>query len=69
MEEHPGILFHAEAVVHLAVETIGLPPGKVRVALGYWAAYPEEIEQQIHDADEAGRLAEELRRRERRPLS
>ena len=61
--------FDAEAVVRLVVETMGLPPSKVRVALDYWAAYPDEIEQQIHDADEAERLAEELWERERRLLS
>jgi hypothetical protein len=55
----------AEAVVRLAVETMGLPPGKVRTALEYWEAYPEEIEQQINDADEAERVAEELWQRER----
>jgi len=59
----------AEAVVALAVETTGLPPGRVRVALDYWAAYPDEIEQQLRDADEAERVAEELWQRERRLLS
>jgi hypothetical protein len=59
----------AEAVVGLAVETTGLPPGKVRVALGYWAAYPDEIEQQVRDADEAEQAAEERWQRERRLLS
>jgi hypothetical protein len=59
----------AEAVVGLAVETMGLPPGKVRVALDYWATYPDEIEQQIRDAEEAERVAEELWQRERRLLS
>jgi hypothetical protein len=58
-----------EAVVGLAVETMGLPPGRVRVALDYWAAYPDEIEQQIRDADEAERAAEALWQRERRLLS
>jgi hypothetical protein len=55
----------AEAVVQLAGETMGLPTRKIRVALDYWAAYPSEIDQQIHDADEADRVAEELWRRER----
>jgi phenylpyruvate tautomerase PptA (4-oxalocrotonate tautomerase family) len=59
----------AEAVVALAAETTGLPPGRVRVALDYWAAYPDEIEQQIRDADDAERAAEELWQRERRLLS
>jgi len=48
---------------------MGLPPGKVRVALGYWAAYPDEIEQQIRDADDAQRVTEERWQRERRLLS
>jgi hypothetical protein len=59
----------AEAVVELAAETTGLPHRKVRVALDYWAAYPDEIEQQVHDAEEAERAAEELWQRERRLLS
>ncbi|HEX6677957.1 MAG TPA: hypothetical protein VF486_23445 [Actinomycetes bacterium] len=59
----------AEAVVRLAVETMGLWPAKVRIALNYWAAYPDEIEQQISEADEAERVAKELWQRERRLLS
>jgi hypothetical protein len=59
----------AEAVVELAAETTGLPPRKVRVALGYWAAYPDEIEQQVRDAEEAERSAEEVWQREQRLLS
>jgi len=59
----------AEAIVELAAETTGLPPTRVRVALDYWAAYPDEIEQQIRDAEEADRVAEELWQRERRLLS
>jgi hypothetical protein len=59
----------AEAVVELAAETTGLPRRKVRVALDYWAAYPDEIEQQIRDAEEAERAAEELWQRERQLLS
>ena len=59
----------AEAVVALAVETTGVPAGRVRVALDYWAAYPDEIEQQIRDAEEAERAAEELWQREQRLLS
>jgi hypothetical protein len=58
-----------EAVVELVAETTGLPPRKVRIALGYWAAYPDEIEQQVRDAEEAERAAEELWQRERRLLS
>ena len=56
-------------MVRLVVETMGLPPSRARVALGYWAAYPDEIDQEIRDADEAERVAEELWQRERRLLS
>lgn len=59
----------SEAVVRLAAETMGLPPSRVRIALGYWAAYPEEVEQEIRDAEEADRLAQEQWQRERRLLS
>ena len=59
----------ADAVVRLVVETMGLPSGRARVALGYWAAYPDEIDQEIRDADEAERVAAELWQRERRLLS
>jgi hypothetical protein len=58
-----------QAVVELAAETMGLPQRKVRVALDYWAAYPDEIDQQIHDADGAERAAEERWQREQRLLS
>jgi hypothetical protein len=61
-DAEPGL--DAEAVVRLAAETMGLPHRMARVALDYWAAYPEEIDQQILDADEADRVAEELWRRE-----
>ena len=59
----------ADSIVRLATETLGLPPGRVRIALTYYAAYPDEIDQQIRDAEEAERVAEELWQRERRLLS
>jgi hypothetical protein len=63
----PGL--DAQAVVRLATETLGQPLGRVRSALTYYAAYPDEVDQQIHDAEEAERAAEELWRREQRLLS
>lgn len=59
----------SDEVVALVMETLGLPAGRVRIALAYWSAYPDEIDQQIRDAEEAERVAEELWRRERRLLS
>ncbi len=59
----------ADEVVRLAAETMGVAPEKVRVAVDYWAAYPDEIEQWIRDAEDTERDAEELWQRERRLLS
>ena len=59
----------AQSVVRLAVETLGLPPGRVRIALTYYAAYPDEADQQIRDAEETERATEELWHREQRLLS
>ena len=70
MEEPPGVLFRDGPSGRRAV-LIGGPDvwEVVRVALGYWAAYPDEIEQQIRDADDAQRVTEERWQRERRLLS
>lgn len=54
-ESEPGL--DADAIICLAAATMGLPPGKVRVALDYWEAYPDEIGQQIRDAEEAELIA------------
>jgi hypothetical protein len=63
----PGL--DAQSVVGLATETLGLPPGRVRIALTYYAAYPDEVDQQVRDAEEAEQATEELWERERRLLS
>jgi hypothetical protein len=55
----------AEAVVGLTAETMGLAPGKVHLALDYWATHRDEIERQLRDADEAAHVADELWRLER----
>jgi hypothetical protein len=44
----------------------GCHPTRVRVALDYWAAHPDETQQQIRDAEEAERAAEALWQWERR---
>jgi hypothetical protein len=65
----------ARSPLFAAIESPAAPtprrpvPLRVRVALDYWAAYPDEVEQQIRDADEAERVAEERWHRERRLLS
>lgn len=61
-ETEPGL--DPEAVIELVSETSGVPMRQVRVALGYWAEYPEEIDEEIRAANEAEAAAEERWRRE-----
>ena len=46
----------------------GVPESMIRVATGYWAAYPDEIDAQIAAADAAEESAELAWRRERELL-
>lgn len=46
------------AAVSAAAETLAVPDTKVRVAMHYYAAHPDEIDAEIHDADEASAAAE-----------
>ena len=39
-------------------ENTGVPVRLIRVAIGYWAAYPDEIDAEIAEADEASARAE-----------
>jgi hypothetical protein len=52
----------------LVAENTGVPERLIRVATGYWAAYPEEIDAEIAVADAAEENAEQARRRERELL-
>jgi hypothetical protein len=54
-----------EEIVQMVAEYSGLPEQQVRIAIGYWSAYPEEIDTQIDLADARAREAEERWRRER----
>jgi len=47
-----------EAAVTTAAELLNLTPEQVRVALRYYAAFPEEIEAEIALADEESQAAE-----------
>jgi hypothetical protein len=49
----------------LVVENTGVPERLIRVATGYWAAYPDEIDAEIAAADAAEENAEQVWRRER----
>jgi hypothetical protein len=47
----------------------GLPARLIRVAVRYWASYPDEIDAEIAAAETAETAAEDTRRRERQLLA
>jgi hypothetical protein len=47
----------AKAVTAIA-ETLNLPPARVDLALNYYAAYPDEIDDEIDDREDVSRVAE-----------
>jgi len=53
----------------LVAENTGVPVRMIRLAIGYWAAYPEEIDAEIAAADAAEDSAEQAWRRERELLA
>jgi hypothetical protein len=58
-----------EPAVAAVAEVLGLPEAKVRVAMHYYAAYPEEVDAEIDEADRASSEAERAWRVERRLLA
>ena len=58
-----------EAAVAAAAELLNLAPEQVRVALRYYAAFPEEIEAEITLADEESQAAERSWRFQQRLLA
>jgi len=56
-------------LVSLVAETTGVSTRLVHVAIGYWAAYPDEIGDWIQQAGEAERQALEQWRRQQRFLA
>jgi hypothetical protein len=58
-----------EAAVAAAAELLNLAPEQVRVALRYYAAFPEEIEAEITLADEESQAAERSWRLQQRLLA
>ena len=52
----------------MLAENTGVPVRMIRVATGYWAAYPDEIDAEIAAADAAEEGAEQAWRRERELL-
>ncbi len=57
-----------EPAVAAAAELLALPQAKVRVAMHYYAAYPEEIDGEIGEADRISTEAEHAWNVERRLL-
>jgi hypothetical protein len=57
-----------EAAVAAAAEVLALPQPRVRAALHYYAAYQEEIDAEIDEADRASLAAENAWRVEQRLL-
>jgi hypothetical protein len=53
----------------LIAENTGIPVRLIRVAVRYWASYPEEVDAEIAAAEAADDAAEDAWRRERRLLA
>jgi hypothetical protein len=57
------------AAISAAAEVLTLPETKVRAALHYYSAYPEEIDAEVAQADEESEAAELAWRTEQRLLA
>jgi hypothetical protein len=53
----------------MVADNTGIPVRLIRIAVRYWASYPEEIDAEITAADTAEDLAEDAWRRERHLLA
>jgi hypothetical protein len=58
-----------EPAVDAAAELLALPPAKVRVAMHYYAGYPEDIDGEIDEADRVSAEAERAWQVERKLLA
>ena len=54
-----------QELLGIVAENTGVPERMIRVATGYWAAYPDEIDAEIAAAETAEESAEQAWRRER----
>jgi hypothetical protein len=63
----PGLA--EDDLVALVAGNTGTPPRLIRVAITYWASYPDEIDAEITAASTAEAAAEDAWRRERRLLA
>ncbi|WP_375503673.1 hypothetical protein [uncultured Jatrophihabitans sp.] len=58
-----------DAAIAATTEVLALPETKIRVAMHYYSAYPEEIDAEIQEADRLSNDAEQAWRVERRLLA
>jgi hypothetical protein len=58
-----------DELLDLIAENTGMPARSLRIAIRYWASYPDEIDAEIVTADAADEAAEQAWRRERRLLA
>lgn len=58
-----------EDVLALVSENTGIPVRLIRIAVRYWASYPDEVDAEISAAEAAEDAAEDAWRRERRLLA
>lgn len=58
-----------EAAILATAEVLALPEARIRLALHYYSAYPDEIDAEIEEADRLSIEAEDAWRRERRLLA
>jgi hypothetical protein len=63
----PGLGEHE--LLAMVAENTGVPVRLIRVATGYWAAYPDEIDAEVAAADVAEENAERTARREQELLA
>jgi hypothetical protein len=63
----PGLDEHE--LLAMVEENTGVPVRLIRVALGYWAAFPDEVDAEIAAAEVAEDKAEQAWRRERELLA
>ncbi len=58
-----------DELLSLIAENTGLPVRSLRIAIRYWASYPDEIDAEITTAEAAEAAAEDAWRRERELLA
>jgi hypothetical protein len=58
-----------DSLLALLAENTGIPERLIRVAVSYWASYPDDVDTEISAAEAAEEAAEDAWRRERELLA